>query len=129
MERVQTLLLQHIICYKRTVPHHIIQARFRVHPFRLEVISHLVSFLHRVGAFRDSTTKRQKYPYLALCSSKAIASETPSGHAHGCFTEASWLLRSMTISPELLHLVYPLMDHHISYRLPWCALDQRCPST
>jgi hypothetical protein len=47
------------------------------HPFRLEVIFCLVSFLRRVRSFRDSTIRRERYPYLALCSSEALASNPP----------------------------------------------------
>jgi hypothetical protein len=102
LEGVQTLLLRRIIRCKRTVPQPIIQAEFGVHPFRLEVIFRLVSFLRRVRSFRDSTIGRERYPYLALCSSEALASDPPSGRARGWFSEASRLLQSMTISPERL---------------------------
>jgi hypothetical protein len=80
----------------------IIQAEFSVQPFCLEVIFHLISFIHRVRSFRDSTTRRERYPYLALCSSEALASDHSTGRARGWFSEASRLLQSMTISPERL---------------------------
>lgn len=53
-------------------PQPIVQAKFEAHPFRLGVIFHLVSLLHRVWTLGDSTSKRDRYPYLAFCSSKAI---------------------------------------------------------
>jgi hypothetical protein len=102
LERVQTLLLRRIIRCKHTVPQSIIQAEFGVQPFRLEVIFRLISFIHRVRSFKDSTTKRERYPYLALCSSEALTSDHSTGHARGWFSEASRLLQSMTISPEHL---------------------------
>jgi hypothetical protein len=89
LERVQTLLLRRIIRCKRTVPQSIIQAEFGVQPFRLEVIFRLISFIHRVRSFRDSATRRERYPYLALCSSEALASDHSTGRARGWFSEAS----------------------------------------
>jgi hypothetical protein len=104
MERVQTLLLRCIIHCKRTIPQSIIQAEFGVHPFYLEVIFHLVSFLHRVRPFKDFATGRERYPYLTLYSSEVFSLDPPSSHARGWFSKASRPLQSMTISPEKLPL-------------------------
>lgn len=102
MERVQTLLLRRIIWCKCTVPQPIIRTEFGVHPLRLEVIFHLVSFLHRVRDFRDSATGRDMHPYLAVFSSEAITSAHPMGRAWGWYSKASQFLQSVTIS--LKHL-------------------------
>jgi hypothetical protein len=47
--------------------------RVRVQPFHLEVIFRLISFLHRVRSFKNSDSRRERYPYLALCSSEVLA--------------------------------------------------------
>jgi hypothetical protein len=110
--RVQTLLLQHIIHYKQTVSHPLIQEKFSFH---LKVIFYSISFLHTVRSFKDSTTRREQYPYLALCSLEALGSDSPLGRARGWFSEAPQLLQSMTISLEHLHSFNFSLDapHHL----------------
>ncbi len=73
IEQVQTLFLRHIIrCHKFT-PHSVIFAEFGVHPFRLAAIFYLVLFLHRLRGFADAIGDRNRYSYLAYCSSVSIA--------------------------------------------------------
>jgi hypothetical protein len=92
LERVQTLLLRRIIRSKWTVLQSIIQAEFGVHPFHFKVIFRLVSFLHRIKFFEESTIRRERNPYLALCSSEALASDPPR--------LCTWLvLRGVSTSP------------------------------
>jgi hypothetical protein len=79
VERVQTLLLRRIIRCKQTVPQHIILAEFGARPFRLETVFRLVSFLHRIRSFADSVKGRDRYPYLAYCSSETIALSSSFG--------------------------------------------------
>lgn len=68
-------------------------------------------------AYKDFATRRERYLYLAFFSLEAIASDTCSGRACGWFAEASWLLQSMTVSPEHLPLFgFSLKDQHISYQ-------------
>jgi hypothetical protein len=78
VERVQTLLLRRIIRCKQTVPQHIILAEFGARPFRLETMFGLVSLLHRIRSLADSTKGRDRYPYLAYCSSETIALSSSS---------------------------------------------------
>lgn len=73
VERVQTLLLRRFIKCKQTVPQHIILAEFGARPFRLEVIFRLVSLLHKLRGLADTRKGRDRYPYLAYCSSEHIA--------------------------------------------------------
>jgi len=110
LERVQTLLLRRIIRCKRIVPQSIMQVRFGVQPFRLEVIFRLISFIHRVKSFKNSDSMRERYPYLALCSSEVLASDHSTGRTRGWFSEASRLLQWMTISPERLPLFKYSLD-------------------
>jgi hypothetical protein len=77
MREFKPYFLKRIIQCKHTVPQPIIQVEFGVHPFHLEVIFRLVSFLHRVKTFNDSASGRERYPYLALYSSEALASNCP----------------------------------------------------
>ena len=67
-ERVQILLLRRIIRCKQTMPQHIILAEFGSHPFRLETVFRLVSFIHRIRGLADSSKGQDIYPYLAYCS-------------------------------------------------------------
>ena len=62
-ERVQILLLRRIIICKQTVPQHIILAEFGAHPFCLEIVFGLVSFLYRIRGLADSTKGRDRYPF------------------------------------------------------------------
>jgi hypothetical protein len=104
LERVQTLLLRRIIHCKQTVPQPIIQAEFGVHPFALRSSSvWSLSFVE--SDLSVSTIGRERYPYLALCSSMALASDPPSSHTRGWFSEVSRLLQSMNISPRAPPLV------------------------
>lgn len=51
-----------------TIPHAIVKAVFANHPFRLETISKLVLLLHHIRRFANSTTNKERYPYLAYYS-------------------------------------------------------------
>ena len=55
VKRVQILLLQCIIKCKQIVPQHIIVAEFGTQPFRHETVINLVSYLHRIRSFLNST--------------------------------------------------------------------------
>jgi hypothetical protein len=102
VERVQTLLLRRIIRCKQSVPHHIILAEFGARPFRLETVFGLVSFLHRIWGLADSAKGRDRYPYLAYCSSETIALSSPLGRARGWFAGVSDLLESVGIQIDRL---------------------------
>jgi hypothetical protein len=102
IERVQTLLLRHIIKCKQTVPHHIILAEFGAWPFRLETMFKLVSFLHCIQGLADLAKGRDRYPYLAYCSSKTISLSSPLGRARGWFAGVSVLLESVGIQMDRL---------------------------
>ena len=101
-ERVKILLLRCIIRCKQIVPQHIILAEFGAHPFRLETVFRLVSFLHRVWGFADSQKGRDRYPYLAYCSFETIAPSTPPGRARCWFAGVSDLLESVGIQLDRL---------------------------
>ena len=82
IERVQNFLLRYIMrCHKFT-PHSIIFAKFGAHPFSLAKIFDLIWFLHCLPGFADFVGKRDRYSYLAYCSSLAIASSDTSSQAH-----------------------------------------------
>jgi hypothetical protein len=117
-ERFQTLLLQRIIRCKQAVPQHIILAEFRAQPFRLETLFILVSFLHHILIFVDSVKGRDRYPYLAYCSSKTTALSSPSGWSRGWFVGVSNLLESMGIQ----------MDRLPPFRYSLDALGQLLPT-
>ena len=76
---VQILLLRCIIRCKLTVPKHIVLAEFGAQPFQLETVFRLVSFLHHVQGLVDSIKSRDRYRYLAYCSSETIARSTHLG--------------------------------------------------
>ena len=78
-KRVQILLLRRIIRCKKTVPQHL--AEFGAHPFRLEIVFRLVSFLHRIRGLADSSKGRDRYPFLAYYSTQTIAQDTCPGRA------------------------------------------------
>ena len=78
-EKVQIILLHHIIRCKLVVPQHIILTEFGAQPFQLETVFRLVSFLHLVPGLADSIKSRDRYPYLPYFSSDTIAYSTPSG--------------------------------------------------
>jgi hypothetical protein len=101
VERVQILLFRHIIRCKQRVPQHIILAEFGAQPFRLETIFKLVSFLHRIRGYADTLKGRDRYPYLAYCSSEAIA-RTHLGRTKCRFTGVLELLGSVRIQIESL---------------------------
>ena len=109
-ERVQILLLRRIIRGKQAVPQHIILAEFGAHPFRLETVFKLVSFLHRIQGFFDSSKGRDRYPYLAYFSSKTIARATHSGRAKCWFIGVSSLLTSVGIQLDHLPLFQYSLD-------------------
>ena len=79
VERLQTIMLQHLIHCKRTVPQCIIQAEFGANPLHLECIFRLTSYLHRLWKLGDSVTNSERYPYLALYSSVELASHSSLG--------------------------------------------------
>ena len=56
------LLLKHIIRCKRGILQPIIQAELDVHPFFLDVIFRLVTFLYRVRCFKDSHLWEREVP-------------------------------------------------------------------
>ena len=101
-ERVQNLLLCHIIRCKMIVSQHIILVEFGAQPFRLEMVFRLVSFLHCLQCLANSIKIRDRYPYLAYCSSKTIAHSTPSGRARCWFTGVSNLLELVGIQLDRL---------------------------
>ena len=80
----------------------IIQVEFRSHPFFLEVIFFLVSFLHRVRTFKSSSLGIDRYSYLTLFSSEALSLACSTGQARGWFLDAFRIIQSMAISPEFL---------------------------
>ena len=96
VERIQILLVCRITRLKQIVPQHIILVEFGAQPFRLETIFRLVSFLHRIRGYADTLKGRDRYPYLAYCSSKAIA-RTHLGRTKCWFTGISGLLGSVGI--------------------------------
>ena len=86
VERIQTLFLRRIIRCHRFIPHNIILAEFGVHSFRLATIFDLVWFLHRLRGFADTAVDRNRYSYLAYCSSISIAAiEFGSGSCACCW--------------------------------------------
>lgn len=94
VERVQTLLLRRIIRCKCTIPQQIILAEFGAQPFCLETAFRLVSFLHRVRSFADTLKGRDRYPYLAYCSSEAI-DRTQPGKTKCWYTGVSKFLKAV----------------------------------
>jgi hypothetical protein len=61
-----------------------------------------VSFLHRIWGLANSRTGRDRYPYLAYCSSETIALSSPSDRAQGWFAGVSDLLGSVGIQIDHL---------------------------
>ena len=97
---------------------HIILAEFGAQPFRLETIFRLVSFLHQIRGFADSLKGRDRYPYLAYCSSETISRATHSGKAKCWFTGVSSLLTSVGIQ----------IDNLPPFRYSLDALDHLLPT-
>ena len=112
IERIQTLFLRHIIRCHKFIPHSIILVDFGVHPFRLAAIFDLVWFLHLLRGFADTAVDRNRYSYLAYCSSISIAA-TESGsssRAHCWYGQVSSLLSSIRISMDHLPPFQFLLD-------------------
>jgi len=80
-KRVQ-ILFHRIIRCKKKVPHLIILAEFGVQHFRLEIVFCLISLLHCIHCFTNSTKGQNQYPYLAYYSSESIASANHSSRTH-----------------------------------------------
>jgi hypothetical protein len=81
-ERVQVLMLRHIIKCKREIPRVLIQAAFAVLIFRIETIFGLISFLHCVRGYADTLADRDHYHYISYCSFEAIAIINTLARAH-----------------------------------------------
>ncbi len=54
IERVQTLLLCHIIRCHRFTPHSIVLAESGAHPLKLAIIFYLIWFLHQLRGFMET---------------------------------------------------------------------------
>jgi hypothetical protein len=61
-----------------------------------------VSLLHHIRSFANSTKGRDRYPYLACCSSETISLSSSSGRARCWFTGTSDLLEYMGIRMDRL---------------------------
>lgn len=102
---VQTLMLWHIIKSKRTIP------EFVARPFQIDPMFILVSFLHHIWRFVDWAASRDRYLYRNYCSSKAIASNSPTRWDYDCwFSKVSCHLRSMGISIDRLPPLWYSLD-------------------
>ena len=84
------------------MPQHIILAEFGAHPFRLETIFRLVSFLHQIQGLTDSIKGRDRYPFLAYCFSQTIAHASHPGRTKCWLTGVSSLLASVGIQLDRL---------------------------
>ena len=102
IERVQTLFLRRIIRCHRSTPHSIILAEFGAHPFRLAAIFDLVWFLHRLRGFADMAGDRDRYSYLAYCSSVSTAAVESGARARCWYAQVSSLLSSIGIDIDHL---------------------------
>lgn len=100
-ERVQTLLLRRLIRCKQTVPEHIILAEFGAQPFRLEVIFRLALLLHRLRGLANARKGRDRYPYLAYCSSENIG-RMQTGRSKCWYTGVTELLEASGIQIDHL---------------------------
>ena len=100
-ERVQTLLLRCFIRCKQTVRQHIILEEFGAQPFRLEVIFKLVSLLHSLRGLADTRKGRDRYPYLAYCSSMHIA-RMQTGRPKCWYTSVTEILKVLGIQIDCL---------------------------
>ncbi len=97
IERVQILLLYHIIRCHQSTSYSILLAEFNAHPFRLRAIFDLVWFLHRLCGFADSADGCHRYSYLSYCSSVDIADFDTATRAHCWYALTTTLLRSIVI--------------------------------
>jgi len=62
----------------------------------------LISLLHHIQSFANFVKGRDRYPYLAYCSSTSIASTNPLGHSHWWYARVSDLLVSIGITIDRL---------------------------
>lgn len=107
MERPLVMMIARMIRSKPSTPHEIIRAEMGAAPVVTEALLRAVTFLHRIWEL-----PRQKYPRLALTSSRQLADE---GDTHCWYAEMrTWLtLHGMsidTLPPFAYSLDSPFLD-------------------
>jgi hypothetical protein len=100
-ERVQ-IILHHIIRCKHIIRQPIVLVEFVACPFRLETVYGLMSLLHCIQSFADTTKGKDWYPFLAYCSSESIALASSLIHSHCWYVGVSVLLVLVGITMDRL---------------------------